>query len=248
MHLVATSPLLTLGLPIAGAACAALAYTALSPTSHFWGPVIPRGDAAKFPDRYALTFDDGPTDDSTARILDSLGEHGAKAAFFVIGVNARRCPEIVRRAFDEGHVVANHSFDHSHFGVMRAGWYWDRQIEQTDALLREIIGVKPLLFRPPMGAKQFHILRAARRHGHAVVTWSRRGRDGVTTTADRIVERLAPATQGGDIVILHDGVEPNQRRDPAGTVAAVGPLIRALRERGLEPMRLDEMIGVRPYS
>jgi peptidoglycan/xylan/chitin deacetylase (PgdA/CDA1 family) len=228
------------------AASAAVAYTVVAPTSTFWGPVVSRGDASA--GRYALTFDDGPTRGSTDRVLDTLGDLGAKAAFFVIGVNARREPDLVRRMYDEGHLVGNHSFDHSHFGVMRAGWYWDRQVRRTDALLADILGVKPATFRPPMGAKHFHIMSAARRHGHAVITWTRRGLDGVTTTAERIVNRLGGATAAGDIVVLHDGVEPNQRRDPAGTVAAVRPLVERLRQRGLEPARLDELTGVRPYS
>jgi peptidoglycan/xylan/chitin deacetylase (PgdA/CDA1 family) len=239
-----TTLALAAGIPLA--ATAATAYTFIAPRSTFWGPVIHRGDDSQ--PRYALTFDDGPTADSTARILDTLGELAAPAAFFVIGRNVERAPDLVRRMYDKGHIVANHSYDHSHFGMMRMGWYWDRQFLRTDALIREIIGQKPTLFRPPMGVRQGHIMSAARRHGHTVITWSRRGLDGITTTADRIVHRLAPTTQPGDILILHDGVEPNQKRDPAPTVAAIRPLIQRLRDRGLEPARLDELIAVSPYA
>jgi peptidoglycan/xylan/chitin deacetylase (PgdA/CDA1 family) len=236
---------------IPAAACAAgaaLAYVSIAPASQFWGPSIHHGDAGG-PPRYALTFDDGPCESATPRILDTLGELNAKAAFFVIGVNARRHPAIVRRMYDEGHVVANHSFDHSHFGVMRAGWYWERQIKSTDELLTQIIGIKPAYFRPPMGARHLHVTRAARRHGHTLITWSRRGIDGIATTPQRILSRLVGPTRAGDILILHDGIDPNlRRRDPAPTVAAVAPLIRALRDRGLEPAPLNELIGISPYS
>jgi peptidoglycan/xylan/chitin deacetylase (PgdA/CDA1 family) len=237
------------GIPmIASAAIAALGYVSVAPRSNFWGRVVHRGDAGGLP-RYALTFDDGPCDRATPAILDTLGELNAKATFFVIGLNARRFPKVVRRIFDEGHIVGNHSYDHSHFGVMRAGWYWDRQICDTDALLQDIIGVKPSLFRPPMGARQFHITRAARRHGHTLVTWSRRALDGFATTPKRIVARLSDRTVPGDILIMHDGIEPNLRRDPAASVAAVRPLILALRERGgLKPAPLDELIKVSPYA
>jgi peptidoglycan/xylan/chitin deacetylase (PgdA/CDA1 family) len=131
---------------------------------------------------------------------------------------------------------------------MRAGWYWDRQIRQTDALLQSITGVKPALFRPPMGARQFHITRAALRHGHTLVTWSRRALDGFSTTPERIVARLSDRTAPGDILIMHDGIEPNLQRDPAASVAAVRPLIHALRQRGLEPAPLDELIKVPAYA
>jgi len=240
--------LIATGAPAAACALAgALAYVSVAPTSCFWGPVVHRGDTGGVP-RYALTFDDGPCERATPLILDTLRDLNARAAFFVIGVNARRSPRVVRRMYDEGHVVANHSFDHSHFGVMRLGRYWDRQLRQTDELLESIIGVRPALFRPPMGVRHIHLTRAVRRSGHTLLTWTRRGLDGVTTSAERIVHRLVPPTRAGDILILHDGIDPNMKRDPSATVAAVRPLILGLRERGLEPAPLDELIGVAPYA
>jgi peptidoglycan/xylan/chitin deacetylase (PgdA/CDA1 family) len=235
---------LTTAIPIA----AVCTYATVAPRSSIWGPVIYRGEPARSAGGYALTFDDGPTEDATPRILDTLARLGAKATFFVIGANARRHPEIVRRIHAEGHVVANHTMDHSHYGVMRAQRYWDRQVRETDELLASIIGVKPALFRPPMGVRTWHVSWAAARFGYRVVTWSRRAYDGLPTTAERIVGRLARATAAGDILMLHDGVEPNVRRDPSATVEAVGPLVEALRARGLEPRSLEELTGVRAYA
>jgi peptidoglycan/xylan/chitin deacetylase (PgdA/CDA1 family) len=240
--------LMAAGIPaLACAGLGALGYVSVAPRSNFWGRVVHCGDDSGSP-RYALTFDDGPCDQATPAILDTLGELGVKATFFVIGLNAQRFPHVVRRIYDHGHIVANHSYHHSHFGVMRAGWYWERQIRDTDALLQSIIGVKPAMFRPPMGVRQFHITRAARRHGHTLVTWSRRALDGFSTTPDRIVARLSDRTVAGDILIMHDGIEPNLRRDPSASVAAVRPLILALRQRGLEPAPLDELIKVPAYA
>jgi peptidoglycan/xylan/chitin deacetylase (PgdA/CDA1 family) len=239
MHLLPT-----IALPTAAAVSAAATYVSLAPTSRFWGPVTPRGSASP-PARYALTFDDGPTPGPTDAILDTLADLDAKAAFFLIGRNARSAPDLVKRIHDEGHLVANHSFDHSHFGIMRAGWYWHRQLHDTNALLHQITGQTPAFFRPPMGHRHFHIMRAARRNGLSVVTWTRRALDGIPTTPDRIVQRLAPPTQPGDILILHDGIDPNlPNRDPTPTVASIRPLITQLREKGLEPARLDDLIGI----
>jgi peptidoglycan/xylan/chitin deacetylase (PgdA/CDA1 family) len=210
--------------------------------------VIHRGDPAVSAGGYALTFDDGPTDDSTPRILDTLARLGARATFFVIGANAARHPDLVRRIHAEGHVVGNHTLDHSHFGVMRAQRYWDHQLRATDELVASILGVKPALFRPPMGVRTWHVTRAAARYGHTTVTWTRRALDGLPTTPERIVRRLAGPTGAGDILILHDGVEPNVRRDPSATVSAVAPLIESLRARGLEPRSLEEVTGVPPYA
>jgi len=232
-------------------ACAVVggaAYASVAPRCSLWGRVVYRGVPARSAGAYALTFDDGPTEESTPRVLDTLARLGAKATFFVIGANARRHPGIVRRIHEEGHVVGNHTMDHSHFGMMRAQWYWDRQVRETDELLASIIGVKPALFRPPMGVRTWHVTIAARRFGYTIVTWSRRAMDGLPTTPERIAGRLVAPTTAGDILILHDGVEPNVRRDPSASVAAVGPVVEGLRARGLEPKSLEELTGVRPYA
>jgi peptidoglycan/xylan/chitin deacetylase (PgdA/CDA1 family) len=228
----------------ASAAGAALAGGTFAPRSSFWGPVLSRGRGGGL----ALTFDDGPTAGATDRVLDVLGELGVKAAFFVIGRNVRRHPKLVERMYAEGHVVGNHTMDHAHFGVLRRGGYWRRQVEETDETIRQVIGRRPALFRPPMGIKTLHITRAATASGHAIVTWTRRAFDGVATSPQRIVSRLAPASRPGDILLLHDGVEPNAaRRDPAATVAALRPLIASLRDRGLEPRPLDEVLRLPAY-
>jgi peptidoglycan/xylan/chitin deacetylase (PgdA/CDA1 family) len=72
--------------------------------------------------------------------------------------------------------------------------------------------------------------------------------DGVATTPQRIVDRLAQKTQAGDILLLHDGIEPNHHRDPSVTIAALRPLVQKLRQRRVEPVRLDDLIGVQAYA
>jgi peptidoglycan/xylan/chitin deacetylase (PgdA/CDA1 family) len=241
------------GLTAPAAACG-LAWAAMAahgtfvPDSTFWGPVISRA-SADGPPQVALTFDDGPTEGSTERILDVLGELDVRAAFFVIGRNAQRWPRLVERMDAEGHVVGNHTWDHGHFAIFRRIKHWTRQIARTAELVEQIIGRRPALFRPPMGIKTWHVTDAARRCGHAVVTWNRRAFDGVATEAGRIVQRLAWPAQRGDILLLHDGVEPNTpRRDTAATQEALRPLVAALWEKGLGTRRLDELLGIEPYQ
>jgi peptidoglycan/xylan/chitin deacetylase (PgdA/CDA1 family) len=241
---------LTTALELASAAFATafgtVTWISLSPRNQCWGRVHARGPASQ--SRYALTFDDGPTRGSTDQILDALRDLRAPAAFFVVGVNARRCPDLLLRMRDEGHLIANHTLDHDHFSIFRRRRYWDRQIGETDRVIEEVTGLKPAMFRPPMGFKTPHSMRAARRRGHAVITWSRRAVDGVVTTQQKILDRLVPRTTAGDILLLHDGLEPHAlRRDPAATVAALKPLVSRLRDRGLEPARLDELLNLPAY-
>jgi peptidoglycan/xylan/chitin deacetylase (PgdA/CDA1 family) len=229
------------------AAVAALAGGTFAPASSFWGPVVSR--ARPTAAGVALTFDDGPTPGATDRVLDALADLRAKATFFVVGHNARKHPDLVSRMHAEGHIVGNHTLDHAHFGLMRRRVYWQRQIRETDEIIRQVIGRRPALFRPPMGIKTLHTARAAAASGHVMVTWSRRALDGVATSSERIVRRLGPTSKPGDILLLHDGIEPHARpRDPGATVAALRPLVATLRSRGLEPRPLDELLGLPAYQ
>ena len=199
----------------------------------------------------SLTFDDGPTPGCTDRVLDVLGERGVRGTFFVIGWNVERWPELVRRMDAEGHLVGNHSFDHGHLDMFRGAGYWNGQMSRTAELINQIIGKRPALFRPPMGFTTPFIHYAARRRGQTVVTWSRRARDGRPARSGDLVGRIMRGTGGGDILMLHDGIDPHLRdrdgRDRAATIAALPPLLGAPGQRGLESVRLDELLGVAGY-
>jgi peptidoglycan/xylan/chitin deacetylase (PgdA/CDA1 family) len=231
----------------AGAVVGGCTWAAVSPRNGFWGPVIWHGprDGSK---RVALTFDDGPTAPYTGEILDQLGALKVPATFFAIGRNIARDGELIGRAHAEGHLIGNHSQDHWHYGVTRREKYWTRQIVDTADAIERRIGRRPAMFRPPMGVKTWHTARAAAATGHATVTWTRRGLDGVSTTTQKIVHRLTANTVGGDILLLHDGIEPKGRTTPAVTVTTIRPVVEGLRARGLELVRLDELLGIPGYQ
>ena len=237
--------IIEMSVSVASTGAAIAAYGTFTPRSQLWGRVIWRGPADCA--RVALTFDDGPLPGATDRILDRLGEMDAKAVFFVIGRYAARHPHLVRRMHDEGHVVGNHSYDHASCGFLRGPWFWKRQLERTDEAIAQIIGARPKLFRPPLGIKTPIMCRAAAAGERVTMTWTRRAFDGVTTTSQRILDRLAAHSTGGEILALHDGVGPQSRRDPIETVNAIGPLITALRQRGLEVARADQLTNIAPY-
>lgn len=229
-----------------GLGFAVAAYGTFVPGSRLWGNVTSRAAQIQN-DRIALSFDDGPTPGATDRMLDLLGELDIKAAFFVIGQNVLRAPKLLERMDAEGHLIGNHSFDHSHWAMWRGRNYWQEQVDKTDVAIEEVVGKKPAMFRPPVGIKTWYTIGAARRRGQHVVAWSVRGFDGVATTSQRIVERVLPRCSAGDIVSLHDGIEPNAPRDPGPTLEAIKPLVNGLRQRGLAPVRLDELTGLQAY-
>jgi peptidoglycan/xylan/chitin deacetylase (PgdA/CDA1 family) len=219
-----------------------LTYATVAPSCQFWGPSVARGRADSR--QVALTFDDGPTPGPTDAILDILRAASVRASFFVVGVNVIKHPDLLRRIRDEGHLICNHSHSHSHFAMMRRRPYWIDEIVACDEAVGAAIGSRPKLYRPAMGVKTWHTFAALRQTGHTLVTWSSRARDGLPTTPQRIMQRFE-GVRPGEIMLLHDGVEPHApHADRSATIAALPMLLERLRQLELTPVRLDEMLGV----
>lgn len=218
-----------------------LARAVLSPRSSLFGPVISRSPN-DHTNAVALTFDDGPWPGQTEAILDTLTHHGIRAAFFVIGRYAERHPMLVARMHAEGHLIGNHTFDHSRLGMFHGLGYWVDQIRRTADVVHGITGCSPALFRPPMGFKSPLVMRAARACGTRVVTWTRRAFDGVPVAPETIVARLGRA-RAGEILLLHDGRDPASDRPLGATAAALPAVIERVRARGLDVLSLDSLLA-----
>ena len=98
-----------------------------------------------------MTFDDGPSEKLTPELLDLLAQHHIHATFFVIGENVVRHPEILQRALREGHEIGSHSWSHPAFAKM-ADTKVRVELQKTDDAIKEAIGQRPTLLRPPYGS------------------------------------------------------------------------------------------------
>lgn len=99
-----------------------------------------------------LTFDDGPDDKVTPQVLDILKAEGVKATFYVCGNMVDTYPDVLKRIFDEGHAIGNHSYNHDYNQLYASPWSFMEQIIQTDNSIKNIIGVRPFIIRAPGGA------------------------------------------------------------------------------------------------
>jgi peptidoglycan/xylan/chitin deacetylase (PgdA/CDA1 family) len=178
-------------------------YASSVPSSQLFGPALVRGPADGR--RIVLTFDDGPASPSTEQILDILRDRQVPAAFFLCGRNAERCPAVVRRISAEGHAIGNHAYSHL-FPYLMTSAQMAQEIDCTQQVIEEVTGRRPVLFRPPYGARWFGLYPLLRERGLKVVQWSDTGYDW-KEDEDSIVrlslERLGP----GSIILLHDGLE-----------------------------------------
>lgn len=172
------------------------------------------------PDSIALTFDDGPHPERTPKILDLLAQTDAKATFFLIGAQAARYPDIVRRIAHEGHAIGNHSWSHPWLPGLSS-----RRIEieltRCQETLETITGQPPRLVRPPYGSRDFRFYRIADKVGLTSTLWSLDSLDWAGAGVDLILKRLGRAT-AGDILLLHDG-SPRA----AGTFGALTQWLRS---------------------
>lgn len=99
-----------------------------------------------------LTFDDGPDDKVTPQILDILKRENVKATFFVLGNMVEQNPKVLKRIFDEGHAIGNHSYNHVYSELYKSPYDFVDQMMKTDEIIKDITGVRPLIIRAPGGA------------------------------------------------------------------------------------------------
>lgn len=98
-----------------------------------------------------LTFDDGPDDKNTPAILDILKKEEVPATFYVLGEMAEKNPEVLKRIFEEGHAIGNHSYNHDYKDLYSSPWKYVEQFIKTDEIIMAIVGVRPLITRAPGG-------------------------------------------------------------------------------------------------
>jgi len=153
----------------------------------------------------ALTLDDGPDPKYTPRVLDLLAEHRAKATFFLVGVNARAEPALVKRIVDEGHSIGNHTFNHLELELLTAQQV-KAEIDRGQTALIAAGAPRPRLFRPPKGYTDEVVGVLADAERYRTVFWDACvehfvDHQAVPAGVEQMLARAAP----GAIILAHDG-------------------------------------------
>jgi peptidoglycan/xylan/chitin deacetylase (PgdA/CDA1 family) len=199
--------------------------------------------------KIALTFDDGPSKPCTEELLDAMGELNVKGTFFCVGVNTRWHPDVVSKAFQAGHVIANHSYEHSRKAGIRLG-NDVRHIDDSARIINEVIGCRPRLYRPPWGWLTPWEGRRLTQRGYTVVGWDVYTLDWKLPEPDgvQVAEAARNITRPGSILLFHDanaGVEYWYKRE---TTRAIKHIVPALRADGYEFVTVSELLGVPAYG
>lgn len=184
-----------------------------------------------------LTFDDGPHPDYTPRILEVLRSHEIPATFFVVGREAKKYPDILRKIVADGHTVGNHSFTHSSLPGFSQGEI-ESEIEMTEQAIESATHERSEFFRPPYGEFNLGMLDIMTSRGYTPVLWNVDPSDWSQRTSGSIYGRVVAQVRPGSIILLHDG---GGKQD--ATVAALPRIITALKAGGYSFIRVEEMLA-----
>jgi len=229
----------------AAAATVAAGYQSMAPTGQWYGKTftgLPPGSR-----RTALTYDDGPNDPHTLRLLEVLAKHSVHATFFLIGRYVQQRPEIARQIVQAGHIVGNHTFTHPLL-TFKSETEIMQQLSECSAALQDAIGRHSTLFRPPFGGRRPAVLRVACELGLDPVMWNVTGYDWNAPPAAAIERKVVSQIRGGNVILLHDGGHKQMGADRSQTVLATDHLITRYKSEGYEFVTIPQMMKQSPTS
>ncbi|MEY2421236.1 MAG: peptidoglycan-N-acetylglucosamine deacetylase [Acidimicrobiaceae bacterium] len=208
------------------------------PTVQWFGHVITHGDRSDR--RVALTFDDGPDDPFSLQVSAILDGHGVKGTFFEVGKAIDARPEIARALYADGHLLGNHSYHHDY-------WRWldprYPELDRTQDAFQRQLGICPAFFRPPHGQRTPFMLAHASSKKMVTTTWDVSAEDWSAHDGALVAQRILDHVRPGSIILLHDGIDGTVTADRSVLIAALPIILDGLEAKGLEPVRLDELLG-----
>lgn len=226
----------------AAAAASYAGYASMAPGPQLYGRTLTHGSD---PSQIALTYDDGPNDPHTLRLLDVLAKYNAKATFFLIGKYVRQRPDIARAIQAAGHAIGNHTDSHPNLIFVSAARL-RQELSDCRKALEDAIGAPAPLFRPPFGGRRPNVLRTARKLGLEPIMWSVTGFDWSAQSSEAIVQKVmrqidARRGKQGEIVLLHDGGHLAFGTDRGFTVEATRVLLQRYAAEGKKFVAIPDL-------
>ena len=188
----------------------------------------------------SLTFDDGPNPEFTESILAILKKKKVKASFFIIGKNIEGNESLLNKIYTNGHIIANHSMNHTYWFNVLPGSKIAEEIIATENKINEVIGVKPNFYRTPFGLTSPNVARGIKKVPVQSIGWDFRSFDTMATDEKALLSKLKKNAHKSSIILLHDN---NQF-----TLAVLEAFINYCLTNGIKIVPLDEMIGIKAYK
>ncbi len=184
----------------------------------------------------ALTFDDGPDDNTTSKILLILKEKKVKATFFCIGKRIAGNELIIQQMHLDQHLIGNHSYSHHFWFDVFSVNKMLKDLQKTDILINQITGNKPIYFRPPYGVTNPNVAKTIKIGKYIPIGWNVRSMDTISKNPEQLISKLKNAICPGAIILLHDTMNI--------TVSILPLLIEEIKANGYTFVRVDELLNL----
>ncbi|MCA6775438.1 polysaccharide deacetylase family protein [Enterococcus mundtii] len=186
----------------------------------------------------ALTFDDGPNNTSTIKLLETLKKENIKATFFVLGQMVDKNPEVAKQIVREGHEIGSHSYTHPDLTQLSPGEVKE-EVLKTDKAVFNATGVLPKNFRPPYGAINETIAQII---GLPIIQWNVDSEDWKVRNKDLILNKVVNTVDNGSIILIHDIHEIS--------VESIPEMVNQLRRNSYEFVTVSELLshGQKPMN
>lgn len=180
--------------------------------------------------KIALTFDDGPSPVYTPPLLDGLKERDVKASFFVTGENAELYPELIKRMYEEGHLIGNHTYHHVQL-TKSNGADFEQEIISTNVAIQKITGQETAYIRPPFGSWD---KKLEEKLNMFPVLWNIDPLDWCRKDVSGIVKSVVSKAEENDIILMHDQYE--------SSVKAALRIVDELSGKGYDFVTVEEIL------
>nr|WP_026021840.1 polysaccharide deacetylase family protein [Bacillus timonensis] len=187
----------------------------------------------------AFTFDDGPHPLYTPQVLEIFKDVGGRATFFMVGEEMEKYPKLVKRVASEGHEIGNHTYSHPYLSKISDEECLG-EIDRNEVLVEELIGQKPVVFRPPYFDYNDQVCRILDKKGYSMIgALNFEARDWEQPGVEHIFRASLESVKEGSILIFHDGYG-----DRSQTVKAVRMLVQKLNNQGYQFVSVSELLRV----
>lgn len=183
--------------------------------------------------KVAFTINCAWNADDIDLILKTLKNNNTKITFFMVGDWIEKFPEAAKKIYEEGHEIASHSDTHPHVNNLSYEKNIE-EIENSNDKIQEITGQRTKIYRPPYGEYNDTVIKAATDKGYATIQWNLDTLDYTGITGEEMWNRIKDKLKSGDIILSHNGTK--------NTAKSLDMLIKNIKQRGLEVVRISDLI------
>lgn len=189
--------------------------------------------------KVALTINCAWNADDIDLILETLSKSQVKATFFMVGDWIEKFPDAVKKIYESGNEIANHSESHPHVNNLS----YEKNVEEIakcSERVKQITGKSTTLYRGPYGEYNDTVLKAAESLKHITIQWNIDSLDYKGLTGEQMWERISKKLEKGSIILMHNGTE--------NTALSLETLIKNIKERGYELVTVSDLIYKENYT